>query len=643
MHKGIATVSLSGSLEEKLVAIAAAKFDGIEVFDGDLVASPLSPPEVARRCADLGLTVDLFQPVRDVEGLSPEEFTAALRRVECKLDVAEQLGATRVLLCSNVGPGSSGDRDLAAEQLHAVAQRAGSRGITLAFEALAWGRHVSRLRDAWDLVVATDHPNLALAVDTFHLLARGDDATALAGIPGDRIGILQVADAPVLGMDVLQWSRHHRVFPGQGALDVASVVAAVVGAGYRGPVSLEVFSDVVREADPHVNALDGMRSLLHLEEELRRRWADPGSAPAVRPRVELWDPPPVPEPVTPAFVEIATHGSDVDALLAGLGFSVAGRHRTKPVTWWRHGEAHVLTNGASDLEDRWAHSASRPSVAGYGVTVDDPRAMAARRAALLWPALPLRRGRDEADLDGVDSPTGVHVFVCGRPGSRDDWQSDFEPATAGPGAPSPSADAGWLGLDHLGYAVPFQLSEAEVSFHRTLFGLLPGVVSEFADPRGRLRSRVMRAPSPDPSAAAGPPGLRIVLNVTEGGTARGAGSLGLNQVAFRCPDVLAAVTVMRAAGVGLLEVPANYYDDLAARYDLAPERLAELRSHGVMYERDDDGGEILHVYTRRIAGAFYVEVLQRVGGYDGYGTSSTPVRLVAQQTQTEDARPPTRP
>ena len=67
---------------------------------------------------------------------------------------------------------------------------------------------------------------MTLAVDTFHMLARGDDGTALAGVPGDRIGFLQVADGPLLRMDVLEWSRHFRCFPGQGVLDVAGVVAA---------------------------------------------------------------------------------------------------------------------------------------------------------------------------------------------------------------------------------------------------------------------------------------------------------------------------------------------------------------------------------------------------------------------------------
>ena len=46
--------------------------------------------------------------------------------------------------------------------------------------------------------------------------------------PGDRIGFLQVADAPLLDMNLLEWSRHHRCFPGQGTLDVTGVVAATL-------------------------------------------------------------------------------------------------------------------------------------------------------------------------------------------------------------------------------------------------------------------------------------------------------------------------------------------------------------------------------------------------------------------------------
>ena len=68
MRKGIATVSISGSLDVKLEAIAAARFDSVELFDADIVSSPSRPEEIAKRCTDLGLDIDLFQPLRDVVG-----------------------------------------------------------------------------------------------------------------------------------------------------------------------------------------------------------------------------------------------------------------------------------------------------------------------------------------------------------------------------------------------------------------------------------------------------------------------------------------------------------------------------------------------------------------------------------------------
>ena len=56
MRRSIATVCLSGTLEDKLAAAAAAGFDGVEIFENDLVASPLvAAARSAGARADLGL------------------------------------------------------------------------------------------------------------------------------------------------------------------------------------------------------------------------------------------------------------------------------------------------------------------------------------------------------------------------------------------------------------------------------------------------------------------------------------------------------------------------------------------------------------------------------------------------------------
>ena len=58
MRKCIATVSLSGTLAEKLDAIAAARFDAIEVFENDLIhfrGSPENLRDIAgERCVAHG-------------------------------------------------------------------------------------------------------------------------------------------------------------------------------------------------------------------------------------------------------------------------------------------------------------------------------------------------------------------------------------------------------------------------------------------------------------------------------------------------------------------------------------------------------------------------------------------------------------
>jgi 4-hydroxyphenylpyruvate dioxygenase len=100
-------------------------------------------------------------------------------------------------------------------------------------------------------------------------------------------------------------------------------------------------------------------------------------------------------------------------------------------------------------------------------------------------------------------------------------------------------------------------------------------------------------------------------------------------VALRTDDAVAAVDALRSAGVPLMPVPDNYYVDLQARFDLDPELFELLRTRGLLYDRLG-AGELLHAYTPVLATGFYVEVLERRGGYDGYGSAGTHVRLAAQ-------------
>jgi len=185
LRRSIATVCVSGTLDDKLAAAASAGFDGIELFENDLVVAPWSPGEVRARCADLGLSIDLYQPFRDFEAVEPRLLTANLARAERKFDVLAELGADTVLVCSSVAPAAIDDDELAAEQLALLADRARARGIRIAYEALAWGRHVSTWDHSWRIVRRADHPALGLCLDSFHVLSREVGTDGIAEItPG---------------------------------------------------------------------------------------------------------------------------------------------------------------------------------------------------------------------------------------------------------------------------------------------------------------------------------------------------------------------------------------------------------------------------------------------------------------------------
>ena len=48
IRRAIASVCLSGMLEDKLDAVAGADFDGVEIFENDLIASSSTPAGVTR-------------------------------------------------------------------------------------------------------------------------------------------------------------------------------------------------------------------------------------------------------------------------------------------------------------------------------------------------------------------------------------------------------------------------------------------------------------------------------------------------------------------------------------------------------------------------------------------------------------------
>ncbi|MQY22600.1 sugar phosphate isomerase/epimerase and 4-hydroxyphenylpyruvate domain-containing protein [Nocardia macrotermitis] len=624
VRTSIATVSLSGTLEEKLTAIAAAGFDGFEIFEPDFIGSAFTPAALAARAAELGLSIDLYQPFRDLDSADADQYARNLVRAERKFDLMEQLGCDTILVCSSPLPGAVRDDDLLAAQLHGLAERAHRRGIRVAYEALAWGTHVNTYRHAWNIVAAVGHPALGTCLDSFHILSRGDDPSGIRDIPGEKIFFLQLADAPAMAMDVLQWSRHYRKFPGQGTFDLAAFGAHVHAAGYAGPWSLEIFNDVFRASATGRTAADAHRSLRHLQEQVAARI--PGST-------GLFVPPPRPAIDGVVSLRVAAgpeRAGELRTMLGSIGFGYAGRHREHQLELWRHGELTVAVDASPDTA--WtapALDAPMPVLSQIGIRCPDPDAWEARAVALEVPAHEVelpgaanRFGERAADVVRLRVTAATSIDLRG-PASRAAWREAFEPE------PRPLALPPLLtGVDHVALAVRPDDWDGIMLRLRSVFGMRPGEGVDIPDSVGQLRSQSLTMTS---GKSVSP--LRISLNMVPGCPAGTDHSStirrgGVSHVAFTCGDIFATAAELAGLGHRRPAISANYYDDLATRFDLDAEMLRQLREFGILYDADG-GGEYFQLFTETVGEDLFFEIVQRVGEYRGQGEVNSAVRVAA--------------
>ena len=621
MQRSIATVSLSGTLPEKLEAIAAAGFDGVEIFENDLLYYAGSPREIRQRCADLGLSISLFQPFRDFEGCRRNRLERNLDRAERKFDLMQELETDLVLVCSNVAADSSGEHQLLVDDLRLLAERAGARGLRIGYEALAWGRHVNTWQQVWKIVQAADHPSLGMILDSFHTLSLKGDSSAIAQVPGDKIFFVQMADAPILAMDVLEWSRHFRCFPGQGEFDLAGFLAPILASGYRGPLSLEIFNDGFRAAPPRANAADGLRSLLYLEEKTRQRL----ELQARQPLDDLLFAPPAADAYDGVeFLEFAVDdalGAKLGNWLQRLGFSRAGAHRSKNVSLLRQGDINLILNAEPYSFAHNFFESHGPSLCATAIRVKDSAQALAR--AVAYQGQPYRGlvGPNERELAAVRAPDGSLIYLVDQDAQgRTIYDTDFSHVQAA------GKGLGLKRIDHMALALPAEGLDSWALFYKSVLDFAADDEVVLPDPYGLVKSRALRSRCSS---------IRLPLNISENRNTAIAHAIshyrgsGVHHIAFECDDIFAAVKQAKEAGVALLDIPLNYYDDLAARFDFDDEFLSELAYYNVLYDRDAQGGELFHVYTEPFEERFFFEVLQRRNGYSGYGAANVAVRLAA--------------
>ncbi len=313
-------------------------------------------------------------------------------------------------------------------------------------------------------------------LDSFHILARGDTLDALPSVPVEKITFVQLADAPYMKMDLLEWSRHFRCFPRTGGScrwrRLPSRSPAVATAA---PRSLEIFNDGFRASPNGATAKDGYRSLLWLEEQTRRRLPTCDA--------DLFSPPPLPVYHGLEFIEFAASAAEAQRLgqhLQALGFQHEGSHRSRQVTLWRNGGARIVINHQPHSWADHFYQRHGVSLCAMALRVEQSASLVARARALGYATGRATPGRTKRRSLAICAPDGSLIYLIDA--GEAIYERDFHLRDG------VTVREDYLGIDHLALGMEADSRDNWVMFFRTVFGFSLEHEQTLPDPYGLVRS-----------------------------------------------------------------------------------------------------------------------------------------------------------
>jgi len=261
-------------LRTRAEAVAAAGFTGIgfTITDLEAATATYSLPQVKRICDDLGLVHVEIELLENWWANGWRRRRSDQTRMSL-LTAAEVLGARQIKIGPDVEVVDGAVPPLAdvahwVAELHHLAAQASEVGTRVALEPLPFS-NITDFRSAAELVLAADQPAAGLVVDIWHLERGPSTLTDLAEIPGDKVFVVELNDAPAPQCtELFEDTIHHRVLCGSGGFDIKGFVETLQHIGFAGPWGVEILSETHRQRPLHEALLDAHRTTTALFDNL---------------------------------------------------------------------------------------------------------------------------------------------------------------------------------------------------------------------------------------------------------------------------------------------------------------------------------------------------------------------------------------
>ena len=279
MYPNLSTgaIGVKATFGEAVELAARHGFQGIDfsIEEVEKIVDDKGEAHVRKLLSDAGVRLGAWGP--PVNWRADEaSWRADLPLLVRRAALARELGSDRA--ATWIMPGDN-DRDFDAnyafhlERLHPVAELLGRQACRLGLEwvgpkTLRDSRRYPFVHtmDGMRKLAADIGANVGLLVDIFHLYTSHADVAAVRSLPVKEVVNVHVNDA-IAGRTPDEQLDNERALPGEtGVCDIAGFLQALASIGYDGPVTVEPFSQRVREMTPD----DAVRATA---DSLRRSWA----------------------------------------------------------------------------------------------------------------------------------------------------------------------------------------------------------------------------------------------------------------------------------------------------------------------------------------------------------------------------------
>ncbi|WP_152655846.1 sugar phosphate isomerase/epimerase [Oceanobacillus sp. CFH 90083] len=173
-----------------------------------------------------------------------EDEEQVLEEFKTMVGNASKLGAVYVVVVPLVTDQTLLKRDIkasAVKMLHQFAEIAEAQQIKVALEFVGHPEcTINTFEQAYNIIETVDRESVGLVFDCFHFHAMNSDVEFLKKADGKKIFILHIDDTDDYPAGALR--DEHRVWPGEGILDLEKLLQTVKDIGYKEDiVSVELF------------------------------------------------------------------------------------------------------------------------------------------------------------------------------------------------------------------------------------------------------------------------------------------------------------------------------------------------------------------------------------------------------------------